>query len=86
MKGLIWYDEGVSPMQRKVLLYYAAIDFSFSSSPRRKELLQLLQIPFESMNSECRRKFSEQMWPMEGERISYPVKQQPSQKSIRIAG
>lgn len=61
MKGLIWYDRGVSPIAKERCLCNMQTLILASSSPRRQELLQLLQIPFQSISANVDEDFSEQM-------------------------
>lgn len=61
MKGLIWYDRSVSPIAKERCLTNMQSLILASSSPRRQELLQLLQIPFQSISANVNEDFPEQM-------------------------
>lgn len=61
IEGYFWYDVIVSPYsKRKVLIDMQPLILA-SSSPRRQELLKLLQIPFQSIPANVNEDFSEKM-------------------------
>lgn len=65
IKGLICYDGDVSPIAKERCLINMQSLILASSSPRRQELLQLLQIPFISTSANVNEDFPEQMKPYE---------------------
>ena len=58
---MIWYDINVSPIAKERCLNNMKSLILASSSPRRQELLQLLQIPFQSISANVNEDFPEQM-------------------------
>ncbi len=58
---MIWYDINVSPIAKERCLNSMKSLILASSSPRRQELLQLLQIPFQSISANVNEDFPEQM-------------------------